>query len=234
MRAILKRETNAYFDTPLGYVFLAVYYLFAGFFFFNYNLYSNSTDMRSLFSIMFTVTLFLIPILTMRLMSEDRRAHTDQLLMMAPVSTLSIVMGKMLAAVIVYLAALSITLIQAVVLSTFAAVEWSVVIGHFLGLLLLGMALISVGMFISALTENKIIAAIGGFCVGFFLMLLDSLASMISNSVLAGFVSDLSFQTHYQNFTLGIFDFSDVIFYLSITALFVFFTCCAFEKRRIA
>ena len=62
MRAILKRETNAYFDTPLGYVFLAVYYLFAGFFFFNYNLYSNSTDMRSLFSIMFTVTLFLIPI----------------------------------------------------------------------------------------------------------------------------------------------------------------------------
>lgn len=233
MRAILKRETNAYFDTPLGYVFLAVYYLFAGFFFFNYNLYSNSTDMRSLFSIMFTVTLFLIPILTMRLMSEDRRAHTDQLLMMAPVSTLSIVMGKMLAAVIVYLAALSITLIQAVVLSTFAAVEWSVVIGHFLGLLL-GMALISVGMFISALTENQIIAAIGGFCVGFFLMLLDSLASMISNSVLAGFVSDLSFQTHYQNFTLGIFDFSDVIFYLSITALFVFFTCCAFEKRRIA
>ena len=234
MRAILKRETNAYFDTPLGYVFLAVYYLFAGFFFFNYNLYSNSTDMRSLFSIMFTVTLFLIPILTMRLMSEDRRAHTDQLLMMAPVSTLSIVMGKMLAAVIVYLAALSITLIQAVVLSTFAAVEWSVVIGHFLGLLLLGMALISVGMFISALTENQIIAAIGGFCVGFFLMLLDSLAGMISNSVLAGFVSDLSFQTHYQNFTLGIFDFSDVIFYLSITALFVFFTCCAFEKRRIA
>lgn len=234
MRAILKRETNAYFDTPLGYVFLAVYYLFAGFFFFRYNLYGNSTDMRSLFTILFTVTLFLIPILTMRLMSEDRRARTDQLLMMAPVSTLSIVMGKMLAAVIVYLAALSITLVQAVVLSTFATVEWSVVIGHFLGLLLLGMALISVGLFISALTENQIIAAIGGFCVGFFLMLLDSLAGMISNSVLAGFVSDLSFQTHYQNFTLGIFDFSDVIFYLSITALFVFFTCCAFEKRRIA
>lgn len=234
MIAILKRETNAYFDTPLGYVFLAVYYLFAGFFFFHYNLYGNSTDMRSLFSILFTVTLFLIPILTMRLMSEDRRTRTDQLLMMAPVSTLSIVMGKMLSAVIVYLTALCITLVQAAVLSTFAAVEWSVIIGHFLGLLLMGMALIAVGLFISALTENQIIAAIGGFCVGFFLMLLDSLAGMISNSVLAGFVSDLSFQTHYQNFTLGIFDFSDVLFYVSVSALFVFFTCCAFEKRRIA
>ena len=70
MTAIFKREIYAYFDTPLGYVFLAVYYLFAGYFFYNYNLYANSTDMRALFEILFTVTLFLVPILTMRLMSE--------------------------------------------------------------------------------------------------------------------------------------------------------------------
>ena len=98
MTAIFKREINAYFDTPLGYVFLAVYYLFAGYFFYNYNLYANSTDMRALFEILFTVTLFLVPILTMRLMSEDRRNKTDQLLMMAPIGTLAIVMGKLLAA----------------------------------------------------------------------------------------------------------------------------------------
>ncbi|MEG2931358.1 MAG: ABC transporter permease [Ruthenibacterium sp.] len=232
MIAILKRELNAYFDTPLGYVFVAVYYLFAGYFFFSYNLYGNSTDMRSLFSILFTVTLFLIPILTMRLMSEDRRAKTDQLLMMSPVSALEIVLGKLFAALIVYLLAMSITLVQAVVLASFAPVEWSVILGHFLGLFLLGTALIAVGLFISALTENQIIAAIGGFCVGFFLMLLDSLAGLIGNSMLAGFVTDLSFQTHYQNFTLGVFDASDIVFYLSVTALFAFFTVCAFEKRR--
>lgn len=234
MRAILKRELDAYFNTPLGYVFLAVYYLFAGYFFLRYNLYSNSTDMRSLFEMLFTVTLFLIPILTMRLMSEDRRAKTDQLLLMAPVSTLEILLGKLFAAVLVYLAAMAVTLIQALVLSRWAPVEWSVVLGHFLGLFLLGCALISVGLFISALTENQIIAAIGGFCVGFFLMLLDSLSGLIQNSVLAGFVTDLSFQTHYQNFTLGLFDLSDVVFYLSVTALFVFFTLCVFEKRRVA
>ena len=233
MTAIFKREINAYFDTPLGYVFLAVYYLFAGYFFYNYNLYANSTDMRALFEILFTVTLFLVPILTMRLMSEDRRNKTDQLLMMAPIGTLAIVMGKLLAAAVVYLAAMLITIVEAFVLSAFAAVEWSVVIGHFIGLFLLGLALISVGMLISTLTENQIIAAIGGFCVGFFLMLLDSVAGLIGNSVLAGFVTDLSFQTHYRNFTLGIFSVADLVFYLSVTALFVFFAVMAFEKRRV-
>ncbi|MEM1483503.1 ABC transporter permease [Oscillospiraceae bacterium PP1C4] len=233
MLAIFKRELNAYFDSPLGYVFLAVYDLFAGYFFFNYNLYGNSTDMRSLFDILFTVTLFLIPVLTMRLMSEDRKTKTDQLLFMAPVTTFSIVMGKMLAALVVYLVAMSITLVMASVMSAYAVLEWSVVLGHFIGLFLLGTALISVGLFISALTENQIIAAVGGFSVGFFLMLLDTVGAVISNSFLAGIVTDMSFQTHYQNFTLGIFDVSDVIFFLSMTALFTFFTILAFEKRRL-
>ncbi|MCI8491489.1 ABC transporter permease subunit [Anaerotruncus colihominis] len=234
MIAIFKRELNACFDMPPGYVFIAVYDLFAGYFFFSFNLYGNSTDMRALFEMMFTVTLFLIPILTMRLMSEDRRAHTDQLLLMAPVSTTGIVMGKLLAALLVYLVAMAITLVQAFMLSCFAPVEWSVILGHFIGLFLLGAALIAVGLLISTLTENQIIAAIGGFCVGFFLILLDSLAGLIKNTVLAGFVTDLSFQTHYRNFTLGIFNLADVVFYLSMTALFVFLTVCAFEKRRIA
>jgi len=233
MLAILKRELNAYFDSPLGYVFVAAYYLFAGYFFFNYNLYGNSTDMRSLFDMLFTVTIFLIPILTMRLMSEDRKTKTDQLLFMAPVTTFAIVMAKLLAAVLIYLTAISITLVMAVVMSVYAVPEWPVILGHFIGLFLLGTAFISVGLFISALTENQIIAAVGGFCVGFFLMLLDTIGAAISHSVLSGLLTDMSFQTRYQNFTLGIFDFSDVVFFISVTALFAFFTFCAFEKRRL-
>lgn len=232
MIAILKRELNAYFDSPLGYVFVAVYYLFAGYFFLLYNLYGNSTDMRSLFEMLFTVTLFLIPILTMRLMSEDRKAKTDQLLLMSPVSGWAVIAGKFLAALAVYFIAMVITLVQAAVLANFAAVEWSVILGHFIGLFLLGAALIAIGIFISALTENQVIAAIGGFCIGFFLMLLDSVAGMIKSTRLAGFVTDLSFQTHYKNFTYGLFDVADIVFYVSIAALFLFLTVCAFEKRR--
>lgn len=233
MTAILKREVGAYFETPLGYVFLAVYDLFAGYFFFRYNLYGNSTDMRGVFEMMFTVTIFLIPILTMRLMSEDQKAKTDQLLLMSPVTAFEVVMAKFLAACTVYLLAVSITVVMAKSLSWFAKPDWPVIAGHVMGLLLLGTALISVGLLISALTENQIIAAIGGFCTGFFLMLLDSISVSVTNPVAAKLLVAMSFRTHYKKFTLGVCSVTDIVFYLSVTAFFLILTICAFEKRRL-
>ena len=232
MRSVFKREFKSYFYSPLGYVFVAAYYLFTGFFFFNYNLYGNTSDMRALFSTMFTVTLFLVPILTMRMMSEDRKMKTDQILMMAPVGTVAIVLGKLFAALCVYLIAMSSTMLVAVVLQVLGRPEWPVVIGHFIGLFLLGGALICIGMFISSLTENQIIAAIGGFCVGFFMMLLDSIANIVSVGAIAVVLKILSFQTRYQPFTLGILGAADIMFFASIGAFFVFLTISFFEKRR--
>ncbi len=234
MGAIFKRELDAYFQSPLGYVFVAVYYLFAGFFFFNYNLYGNTTDLRTLFDLLFTVTIFLIPILTMRLMSEEHKAKTDQLLLMAPVTAAEIVLGKFFAAVLVYLTAMSITLVMAGMLSLYAAPEWPVVLGHFVGLFLLGAALIAVGLLISSLTENQIIAAVGGFCVGLLLMLLDALAGALSNALLVKLVKGLSFYNRYQNFTLGVLDLSDLVFFVSLSALFLYFTVAVFESRRLS
>lgn len=233
MIAIFKRELEAYFNVPLGYVFLAVYQLLTGYFFLSYNLYSNTTDMRPLFETLFVVTLFLIPVLTMRLMSEDRRAKIDRLLLMAPVSSQEVILGKFLAAATVYLIALAIAPVQAFVLSRMAAVEWSVVLGHVVGLFLLGCALIALGLFLSSLTESQIIAAVGGFCIGFFLMMLDSLGSLLKNSALSGLVLQLSFRAHYRNLTLGVMDLADIVFYLSITAMFLIFSQCVFEKRRL-
>lgn len=232
MTAILKRELGAYFYSPLGYVFIAVYFLFAGYFFLSYNLYSNTTDMSALFDFMFTVTIFLVPILTMRLMSEDRKTKTDQLLLMAPVTNLAIILGKFLAAVAVFLCAISITILMAGVMSLYAMPDWPVVWGHFIGLFLLGAALIAAGLLISALTENQIIAAVGGFCLGFFLMALDGLSTALDGTALADLVTELSFQTRYRSFTLGVFDISDVVFFVSITALFLYFTVAALERRR--
>ena len=232
MTAILKRELRAYFLSPLGYVFIAAYYVFAGYFFFQLNLMSNSSDMRGLFSAMFLVTVFLAPVLTMRLMSEDRKQRTDQILYMAPVRTMSIVLGKLVAALCVFLAAMAVLLVMAVVIAARTVPEWSVIMGHFIGLFLLGAALISIGMFISTLTENQVIAAIGGFSAGVFLILIDTLAPVVQNPTLARVVRHMSFQARYHSFTLGLLSFANVIFFLSITALFTFFTFCAFEKRR--
>ena len=205
--------------------------MFSGYFFFGV-LYSNTTSLSNVFNGMFTIIMLLIPILTMRLMSEDLKNKTDQALLTAPISLLSLVLGKFLSALIVYCLGVAITLVYAIVIATFAPPDWTVVFGNVLGMLLLGAALIAIGMFISALTENQVIAAVGGFAVGFSLILVNSLASLISTEWLKKFVSGLSFMERYDEFTNGILDISNIFFFISICAVFVFFTVRVFEKRR--
>ena len=231
MFSILKRELSAYFSSPIGYIYLAVFYVFSGYFFFGV-LYSNTTSLSSVFNGMFTIIMLLIPILTMRLMSEDLKNKTDQALLTAPINLLSLVMGKFLSALIVYCLGVAITLVYAVIIATFAAPDWTVVFGNVLGMLLLGAALIAIGMFISALTENQVIAAVGGFAVGFSLILVNSLSSLVSTQWLSKFISGLSFMERYDEFTNGILDISNVFFFISICAVFIFFTVRVFEKRR--
>lgn len=232
MSAIFRREVSAYFTSPIGYLFISVFYLFGGYFFFSYNLYGNTNDLRALFGALFNIVVFLMPILTMRLLSEDKRQRTDQALLTAPISLFSLVMGKYLAALLVFLAALSSTLLVAFTVSLFTAPDWALVLGHFIGIFLLGAALIAIGMFISALTENQVIAAVGGFCVGFALILVDSLTPIVTQTALKRLVAGISFYNRYQNFTLGILNFADVLFFFSFAALFVFLTIRVFEKRR--
>lgn len=232
MRAVFKREVRAYFQSPLGYVFIAVMYFFTAYYFFTYNLYSNTTDMSTLFDQLFSVVLFLVPILTMRLMSEDKRAKTDQLLLTAPVSRIGIVMGKYLSALCVYLVAISASLLMAIVLSCYGAPDWPVIIGNLVGLILLGASLIAVCMFLSSLTESQVIAAVSGFAVSLFLVLVDALVYVVSGKLFQTIFSYMSFNSRYNGFTIGIIDFSNVLFFLSIAALFVLLTAAVLEKRR--
>ncbi|MBR0598372.1 ABC-2 transporter permease [Sinanaerobacter chloroacetimidivorans] len=232
MLAILDREIKAYFQSPLGYVFVGVMFLFTGYFFFAYNLYGNTTDMRGIFSTLFTVVLFLIPILTMRLMSEDKKLKTDQLLLTAPVSRASLVLGKYLSAVCVYLLSIMSTMVAAVVISRLAEPEWPVIFSHFIGLFLLGITLIAICLFLSSLTESQVIAAICGFAASFFLMLIDTLSPVISLPFVKKILEGLSFQNRYTSFTLGILNVTDIIFFLSITFLFLCLAVGALEKRR--
>lgn len=231
MFAILKRELSAYFRSPIGYIYLAVFYVFSGYFFFGV-LYSNTTSLSNVFNGMFTIIMLLIPILTMRLLSEDRKNRTDQALLTAPINLISLVMGKFLSALIVYTLGVAITVVYAIIIATFARPDWTVICGNIVGMLLLGAALISIGMFISALTENQVIAAVGGFAVGFSLILVDSLSGLISIGWLKNFVSGLSFMVRYDEFTNGILDISNVLFFVSVCAVFIFFTVRVFEKRR--
>ena len=228
MLAVLRREMSNYFTSPIGYIFLAVFYFFTSV------LAYNSTDITNVFSSLFTVLIFIIPLLTMRSMSEEKKQKTDQLLLTSPVKLGGLVFGKFLAAFFMYCIALAITVIYSIVLAAFEAPEWSIVIGNIFGALLLGAALIAVGVFISSLTENQLIAAIGSFAVMMFIMLIDNFASLIPERLnfLSTFLTSISFMTRYSDFVSGILNFANVLFFLSVAVIFNFLTVRVLEKKR--
>ncbi|MDR0624317.1 MAG: ABC transporter permease [Treponema sp.] len=232
MTAIIRRELSAYFASPIGYVYLGVMYFFSGYFLFTGVLFSNRTDLTPVFSALLTVVMFLTPILTMRLMTEDKRHRTDQALLTAPVTLGAIVGGKFLAAAVVYTAGLSITLVYAVTLNFLASVNWAIVWGNYIALLLLGAAFISIGQLVSSLTENQAIAAIGGFAVMLGLLLLDVIPSIVPNPRLAAILGEFSLIRRFTPITSGILGFSNLFFFISVCGVFLFLTTRVLEKRR--
>lgn len=234
MLSVLKRELSAYFKAPIGYVFLAVTFLFSGFFFSAFSLSAGSTDISGVFLGMFYVYMIFVPILTMRLIAEDNRQKTDQLLLTAPVSLFGLVFGKFLSAYIIFLFGDLILLIYGVVLSFFASVNWALILGNFVALGLIGAVFVSAGLFVSSLTESQMIAAIGSFALNIALMLINTAASVIPVKFISDILMSLSIFDRYYEFTSGIFSFSNAFFFLSIVVIFMFLTVRVLEKRRWA
>lgn len=234
MFAIFKRELKAYFTSPLGYVFLAIFYAFSGLFFYIFSLSVGSTDISSVFLMMFIVLMVFVPLLTMRLLSEDKKQKTDQLILTAPVSLLSIVMGKFLAAYAIFAIGVAVMPVYGFVMSTFATVSWLPIWGNTVGLLLLGGIFVSIGLFISSLTENQMIAAIGGFFINLMILLMNTLKSALPNGFLQDVLSSISVYSIYSEITNGIFSLSSLIFFVSVIFIFLFLTVRVLEKRRWA
>lgn len=232
MKAIFRRELVAYFTSPIVYVYLAVFTFFSGVFFQATCLYNRTTNMGGIYDNMFSVLLFIIPILTMRLLSEDKKHKTDQCLLTAPVSLTGIVLGKFFAATVVFCAGMLVFFIYALMLSVYAAVEWQLVICYTVGMAVLGMAFISVGLFISSLTESQIVSAIGSFACMIVIYMIDMLASFIPNQTIASMLSSLSFLTKFYEFTYGIVNISAILFFISFAAVMNFLTVKVLEKRR--
>lgn len=234
MTAVLKRELSAYFKSPVGYVFLAAAFTFSGLFFWLFSLSAGSTDVSDVFLGMFYVYMLFVPILTMRLLAEDNRQKTDQLLLTSPVSLFGLVMGKFLSAYVIFLMGDVILLIYGVVMSFFAAVNWAMIFGNFVALALIGGVFVSAGLFISSLTESQMIAAIGSFALNLALMLVTTVASVIPVKFISDIIVKLSVFDRYYEFTTGIFSLENAVFFLSVIVVFMFLTVRVLEKRRWA
>ena len=232
MKAIIKRELSAYFRSPAGYVFCAVYLFFSALYFRAVLIDMQSAQFPEIYSGMLNINLLILPVLTMRLFSEERRLKTDQVLITSPVSVFSLVMGKFLAALCVYAGCTLFTLVYAAVFSLFTSPGWALIIGNIAGAILFGAAFIALGMFISSLTESQVVAAIGTFFISTIFILLDVLPVLITNKTALSVIKWISFVGRYTPFTEGLLDFSSVVFFLSATALFIFLTVRTIERRR--
>ncbi|MBR6558199.1 MAG: ABC transporter permease [Clostridia bacterium] len=237
MGAIYRREMRAYFTTPIGYVFMIVFLMLASSIF---CLTTIQLGERSNLFMYFTILIFLliiiIPILTMKSFSEEKKMRTEQLLLTSPISIAGMVAGKYFAAMTMYTGTLLVSALNFYTIFKFAAEgsdpNVASIVGNHIALILVGSVFIAIGIFISSLTENQLAAAIITVAVILVLLVSGFLADLIPFYPIRMVVKWISIFTRFSYFTYGIFDYSAVLYYLSISFLFLFLTGRVFDKRR--
>ncbi len=234
MLAIFKREMRAYFTSPVGYMFCAIFYAVSGFLFMlNTVQAGENASYPSYFSILLFLFIVIIPLLTMKLVSEERKMKTDQLIMTAPVTLLDIVLGKYFAALAMFGGAfISSSILYYIPLAIYGTPNPGLYIGCVIGVFLVGSAFIAIGIFISSLTENQFISAFGTIGAIIFMLFVSSLNSFINSEAVRNFLNGLSITTRYTYFSNGIFRYDSLIYFISLSAVFLFFTVRVFERRR--
>ena len=240
MKAIYKREMFSYFTSPTGYLVLAFSLFVSGFLFVKTNM-NNITDagiavftsnLVQFFSLVTYVLLLLVPLITMHLWSEEKKNKTDQLLLTSSLPVSSIILGKYLACLSLFAINVVIMLIYPFTMSFYGTVVWTNVFMLYLGYFLLGSALLSVGLFVSTLTESQFVSAI----ITFVLVLTMFLFKVFTSTVNIGFIVDIiewfSLFSRFDAFVYGFIDISTIIYYLSFSGLFVFLSIVFIQKKR--
>jgi ABC-2 type transport system permease protein len=229
---IMTKELRSYFVSPIAYVVVAFWLVGTGFFFTLAVTQSQQASMTSVYGVVTIFLLLIAPALTMRLLSEESRTGTLELLLTAPVKDWAVVIGKYLAAVVLYAVMIGLMLFYPILLVVFRGnPDWGPIWSGFLGLLLFGMVFLAVGLFASALTSNQIVSAVIAFVLLLLLYVISNATGLVSTDV-GNFISQLSVSDHFDPFTRGLIDLKDVVFYLSFSALVLFLTVEVLEARR--
>ena len=233
MLAIYRRELKSYFTSVIACLFIAVTTLIAGIFFVYYNLSYGVSEMYSVYQCLL-ILVFTVPILTMKVIADERRQKTDQLILTAPVSVGKIVVGKFFALETIYAVPVFIMCLYPLILSSFGTVSFKTSYTNIFGLFLYGTAFIAIGIFISSITESQVISAILSIVVLLMGYMMQSLENMISSNgnILTKILGCFDLYTPVQDFLNGVISLSAVVYYISITVLFLFLTCQSIQKRR--
>lgn len=233
MIAVFKKEFKSFFTSPIGYSVLAVLFCISGYLFFLANLTGGSSDLTSLYGSLYLVILLVLPILTMRIFSDEKRQKTDQALLTSPVSLTGVVVGKFLAAFLVFFLSMLITIVYAVVIAVKVEPDWLMIIGSFIGTLLLGGTVIALGILVSSFTESQFVSALVTIVISILWMLVDSLSDVFASStVVQAVVGFLSLDSRYSDFVMGTINYDDILFFISMQAIFLFLTIRVLDRKR--
>ena len=235
MSAIYKREMRAYFTTFIGYAFIAAFLVLSGIIFAQTVLSSDgSTTIMDYYVNVISFLAIVIPILTMKLFTDEKRLKTEALLLSSPVSLFGVVMAKYLAALTMFAATFAVSCVNLIPAYAHGSQNTAVIITNIVSVLLVGGAFIAIGVFISSLTENQIVSAISTIAVIMLFNSIGDYSAKIKFAPLRIFLNFFSISNRYTMFTYGRIDWAAIVYYASLSFVFLFLTVRIYERRRWA
>jgi ABC-2 type transport system permease protein len=231
--SICKKEFKAYFLSPIAYVFITVYLVVTNFLFFQGFFLINQADMRGYFALLPWIFLFFVPAVTMRIWAEEKKMKTLELLLTWPVRDLDVVIGKFLASFFFLAIAILLSITVPITIAIIGRPDLGPILGGYLGALLMGAAYLAIGLWVSSLTENQIVAFIVGVVVTFLLFIVGNpFVTMAVPSWLVPIFTYLGLGNHFDSIGRGVVDSRDIIYYLLVVSFFLFLNVRSIESRK--
>ena len=227
---IFRKEFSAYFVSPIAYIVISIFLLVTGWLFFSTFFLFNQANLRTFYTLLPVVFAFIVPAITMRLLSEELNIGSDEILFTMPVTYADVILGKFLASVALIMAMLVPTLAYPLTVSFMGQLDWGPVVGGYVGAVFMGAAFSAIGLFASALTRNQIIAFIIGLTICFTLTLIDKMLFFLPQSLL-GIFSYLGADFHFQNIAKGIIDSRDILYFISVCFVGLFGAHLALNQK---
>ncbi|RPH95439.1 ABC transporter [candidate division KSB1 bacterium] len=229
--SIFKREFRSYFDSPVAYIVLMFFLLVSGYFFTSNLFLMNQANLRTLFGIVPLLYVLFIPAISMRLLAEEKKSGTIELLFTYPLRDSEIVVGKYLAALAMIFVLLLFTFVYPLAVSTLGDLDGGQVVTGYIGLFFLGAAYLAIGMFASSITENQIVAFIVALAISFFFFILDKILFFVPPS-LASIMEYLAIEYHFQNIARGVIDSRNLIYFFSMIFIGLLLASHALSRRK--
>lgn len=231
MFAVYKKELKVYFTSILGYAVMGIYLLIAGIFFYGYFMGSqNSSDFAGFFSDMNTAFLFIIPILTLRILAEDKKLGTYEILLTSPITPWDIILGKFLGVFTFVFTGATILLVYPLILTFYTGVEWGAVFAGYLGMLFSLALYVSIGMFASSVTDNYVVAGLLSFGL-FILLFVIAAFGNAPDSMISKIFREVSYSNHYGQFASGLIKLKDLLYFIIGTFIWLYLSKSILESR---